>query len=174
MFSSSTPHLFSKPLFLFLQHLMVENCSKDLGRTYAKLCGLCMHLISQALGDVYLKKNCRFGYLKRRYTVNSMKQIVVLQFGNRCSRSRNNMGPQKWKIRPERFLWKKLMLLPFTFLGMCKSPKFYCDFYCHKYPILNCCPVSHSPCCCFKVILSLVLSEIHKLKISKWTFNPEF
>lgn len=106
MFSSSTPHLFSKPLFLFLQHLMVENCSKDLGRTYAKLCGLCMHLISQALGDVYLKKNCRFGYLKRRYTVNSMKQIVVLQFGNRCSRSRNNMGPQKWKIRPERFLWK--------------------------------------------------------------------
>lgn len=58
------------------------------------------------------------------------------------------------------------MLLPFKFLGICKSPKFYCDFYCHKYPILNCCPVSHRLCCYFSVNLNLVLSEIHKLKIS--------
>lgn len=83
-------------------------------------------------------------------------------------------GPTEMKNKTRKIPLKKLMLLPFTFLGISKSPKFYCDFYCHKYPILNCCPVSHSPCCCFKVILSLVLSEIHKLKISKWTFKPEF
>lgn len=48
-------HLTCPPqTFFFLQHLMEENCSKDLGRTYAKLCGLYMHLISQALGDFFI------------------------------------------------------------------------------------------------------------------------
>lgn len=104
-------HLTCPPqTFFFLQHLMEENCSKDLGRTYAKLCGLYMHLISQALGDFfffYLEEDCRFGYLKRCYIVNCMKQFVVLQFGNKFTRSHNNMDP----------LW---MLLPFKFLAISK------------------------------------------------------